>query len=68
MRIILAFVLALITVLFAMDNQTEMVLNIGPFELRESVAIIVISTFILGVITGLSATLPSAYKRRMAKS
>ena len=68
MRTILAFILALITVLFAKDNQAEMILNLGPFELRESVSIIIICTFILGVITGLSATLPGVYKRRMAKS
>lgn len=64
MRTILAFVLALVTVLFAMDNQTQMILNIGPFQIEQSVAIIIISTFIFGIITGISATLPNAYKRR----
>ena len=64
MRTILAFVLALVTVLFALDNQTPMTIILGPFEITETVAIIVIGTFIFGIVTGIVATLPNNIKRR----
>ena len=64
MRTILAFALALVTVLFAFDNQTQMSIFLGPFEIIESTAIIIISTFIFGIITGIAATLPNNIKRR----
>ena len=64
MRTILAFALALITVLFAFENTDSMIINFGPYEISGSVAIILIGTFIFGIITGIIATLPSNYKRR----
>ncbi len=69
MRTILAFLLALITVLFALENQSSMSLNLGPYEINGSTAIILIGTFIFGVITGVLAMSPSHYKRyRQVKS
>lgn len=64
MRTILAFALALITVLFAFENQNQMDIKLGPYEITGSVAIILIGTFIFGIITGIVATLPNNYKRR----
>jgi uncharacterized integral membrane protein len=64
MRTILAFALALITVLFAFVNQNAMDIKLGPYEIHGSVAVILIGTFIFGIITGIVATLPSSYKRR----
>lgn len=63
MRTVLAFLLALITVLFAMDNQDSMLLNLGPYEIEGRVAVILIGTFIFGIITGVLAMSPSSYKR-----
>ena len=63
MRTVLAFLLALLTVLFALENQGPMDLNLGPYEIHGSVAIILIGTFIFGVITGVLAMSPSSYKR-----
>ena len=63
MRTVLAFLLALLTVLFALENQNPMDLNLGPFEIQGTVAIILIGTFIFGIITGVLAMSPSSYKR-----
>lgn len=65
MRTVLVFVLALLIVLFAMDNQMETTVILGPFAVQQSVAIVVISTFILGVITGRAATLPKAISKKV---
>ena len=64
MRTILAFALALVAVLFAFQNQGPMRIQIATYEISGSVAIILIGTFIFGIITGIVATLPSNYKRR----
>ena len=63
MRTVLAFLLALITVLFALENQNSMDLVLGPYEIHGSTAIILIGTFIFGVVTGVLAMTPSSYSR-----
>ena len=64
MRTILAFALALMTVLFATENSGTMNIQLGPYEISGSITIILISTFIFGIITGVLATLPGNIKRR----
>ena len=64
MRTILAFTLALIAMLFGFSNQDMIVIQIGPYPIQGSVAVILISTFILGIFTGILATLPSSLRRR----
>ena len=64
MRTILAFALALVTVLFASENQSTIDIQFGPYQIEGSVAIILIGTFIFGIVTGIVATLPSNIKRR----
>ena len=69
MRTILAFLLALLTVLFAFENADPMEIQFGPYQIQGSEAIVLIGTFIFGIITGILATLPSNIKRRrMLKS
>lgn len=63
MRTVLAFLLALLTVLFAMDNQETMLLTLGPYVIEGRIAVILIGTFIFGIITGVLAMSPSSYKR-----
>ena len=63
MRTVLAFLLSLLTVLFALENPDQMSLNLGPYEIHGSTAIILICTFIFGVVTGVMAMSPSSYKR-----
>ncbi|MFK7849163.1 MAG: lipopolysaccharide assembly protein LapA domain-containing protein [Rhodothermales bacterium] len=63
MRTVLAFLLALLTVLFALENQNTMDLNLGPYEIHGSTAIILIGTFIFGIVTGVLAMSPSSYRR-----
>ena len=64
MRTILAFFLALMCVLFGFQNQTPIDILIGPYEIQGSVAIVLISTFMMGVFTGIMASLPGNLKRR----
>ncbi|MEZ4701623.1 MAG: LapA family protein [Rhodothermales bacterium] len=64
MRTILAFALALITVLFGFENQTKINIQLGPYAIEGTVAVILISTFIIGILTGILATLPSSIRRR----
>lgn len=63
MRTVLAFLLALLTVIFALENPEQMSLNLGPYEIHGTTAIILIVTFIFGVITGVLAMTPSSYTR-----
>jgi uncharacterized integral membrane protein len=64
MRTILAFALALITLLFGFENQRLVNIQLGPYTIEGTVAVIMISTFIFGILTGILATLPSSIRRR----
>jgi hypothetical protein len=54
----------LITVLFGFENQTQINIRLGPYEIQGTVAVILISTFIIGIIAGIIATLPASLRRR----
>lgn len=66
MRTILAFLLALITVLFGLENQTRINISLGPYLIEGSIAVILISTFTIGILAGVIATLPASIRRRRA--
>jgi|GEM_PF-5491563 len=68
MRTVLVLVFLLLMVFFALENQLQTTVILGPFAITQSVAIIVISTFIVGVIIGRAVTLPRAIQGRISKS
>ncbi len=68
MRTVLVLVFLLLMVFFALENQLQTTVIVGPFAITQSVAIIVISTFIIGVIIGRAVTLPRAIQGRISKS
>ena len=68
MRTVLVLIFLLLMVFFALENQLQTTVILGPFAITQSVAIIVISTFIVGVIIGRAVTLPRAIQGRISKS
>ena len=66
MRITLwiALLVALITVVFALQNPGYTDLKLGPWTLQASIALILIVTFAVGVLVGSLAMLPGRLRQR----
>lgn len=62
--LILSLVLAVLAVVFALQNPAYMDVNIGPWNITESTALVLMLTFSLGVVVGVLATIPTLYRRR----
>jgi putative membrane protein len=62
--LILSLLLAILAVIFALQNPQAMDVNLLVFETRGSTALILILTFGLGVIVGLLSTLPKQLRTR----
>lgn len=62
--LVLSLVLAILAVVFALQNPAYMDVNIGPFDITGSTALILMVTFCIGVVVGILATAPSLVKRR----
>lgn len=56
MRLVLMLVFLFVMVVFALENQSPALVNFGPFSIEESMGIIVIVTFVVGVFIGRSLT------------
>lgn len=63
-NLILALVLAIVAVVFALQNTQLMTVNLVVYETQGSTALILILTFGLGVLVGLISTLPSRLRAR----
>ena len=64
--LIVALLVAILAVVFALQNPHMTSLSIGPFALEGSVALVTLITFALGVITGVLVSVPSVYRARKA--
>lgn len=64
LSLILALLLAVGAVVFALQNPGYTDLQLGPLELRASTALILIVAFATGAIIGSLAMLPGRFKRR----
>jgi putative membrane protein len=62
--LILSLLLAILAVIFALQNPQAMDVNLLFFETQGSTALILILTFGLGVIVGLLSTLPKQLRTR----
>lgn len=62
--LILSLVLAILAVVFALQNPAYMDVNLGPWDINESTALVLMVTFCLGVLVGVLATVPTVIKRR----
>ena len=67
--LILSLLIAILAVVFALQNAGFTDLRLGPYDFRASTALIVILSFGLGTIVGILASLPSRIRsRRRAKA
>ncbi len=64
--LIVALVVAILAVVFALQNPHMTRLAIGPYDMQGSVALVTLITFALGVITGVLVSVPSVYRARKA--
>lgn len=62
--LILSLILAILAVVFALQNPAPIDVELGPFELYGSTALILMITFGMGVVVGILAAVPSLMKRR----
>ena len=62
--LIISLLLAVLAVLFALQNPEQMDVEFGPFDVTSSTALILIVTFALGALVGLLAMVPSRLKQR----
>ncbi len=62
--LIFALVLSVLMVIFALLNNEDMVVNFGFFDTRGPKALVLIVTFVLGVIAGVLAMLSSRRRKR----
>ena len=66
MRLALVFslVIAILAVIFALQNPQMADVQLGTLDLRGSMALILIVTFFIGVLVGVLAALPSWFRNR----
>ena len=62
--LIVSLLLAVAAAVFAIQNPNETSLNVGPYEITASTALVIIVTFILGTIVGILASLPGRMRQR----
>ncbi len=62
--LIVSLLLAVLAVLFALQNPDLMRVNFGPFEVEGSTALVLILTFALGALVGILAMVPGKVKSR----
>lgn len=61
--IILALALALTTVFFALQNTTQVVVNVFGWELQDTLALILLVTLAIGVVVGVLVATPAVLRR-----
>ncbi len=61
--LILALLIAIGAVIFALQNPGYLTLRFGPYQTEQSTALVVLISFALGVLVGLLASIPSRLKR-----
>lgn len=62
--LVLSLLMAILAVVFALQNPAYMDVNIGPYDITGSTALILMVTFCVGVIVGILATVPAIIKRK----
>lgn len=62
--LILSLALAILAVVFALQNPANIDVELGPFDLHGSTALILMVTFCIGVVVGILAAVPTLMKRR----
>ncbi len=62
--LIISLLLAVLAVIFALQNPEEITVALGPFEIYGSTALVLIITLALGVLVGILAMIPSKLKSR----
>lgn len=62
--LILALLIAVVATIFAVQNPQSTTLNLGTYEITSTVALIIIVTFLVGVIVGILASLPGQIRSR----
>lgn len=62
--LILSLLLAIIAVIFALQNPAFIDVNLGPWVINGSTALILLVTFCIGVLVGILAATPTLMKRR----
>jgi putative membrane protein len=62
--LIFSLIIAIVAVLFALQNPQTMDVNLLFFETRGSTALVLMVTFALGIVVGLLSTLPKQLQAR----
>lgn len=62
--LVLSLIIAILAVVFALQNPAPIEVALGPFDVQGSTALILLATFSIGVVVGILATVPSVMKRR----
>lgn len=67
--LILALVIAVVAVVFALQNPADMEVRLGPYVVTGSTAIVLLVTFAIGALVGILAAMPGrwAASRRARK-
>ncbi|MFW6359313.1 MAG: LapA family protein [Chroococcales cyanobacterium] len=63
--VVLALVIALITVIFALQNATLVIVNFFAWEFEASLALVLICTLVVGVVIGLLVSVPSGLRHKL---
>jgi putative membrane protein len=62
--LIISLLLAVAAAIFAIQNPDETSLNLGPYQITASTALVIIVTFVLGAVVGILASLPGRMRQR----
>lgn len=62
--LVLSLLIAILAVVFALQNPAYIDVNIGPYDIAGSTALILMVTFGVGVIVGILAATPTIVKRK----
>ncbi|MEM7757989.1 MAG: LapA family protein [Cyanobacteria bacterium P01_A01_bin.40] len=68
LMVIVGLVMAILAVLFALQNAAMVTINFGVWELEQSLAIVLITTLGLGIVISIFLSLPTVLKQRWQNS
>ncbi len=66
--VIIGLVMAIVAVLFALQNAAVVTINFGTWQLEQSLAIVLIATLGLGIIISMLLSLPTIFRQRWQNS
>jgi lipopolysaccharide assembly protein A len=63
-KLLISVIIALLLVIFAVQNANEIDINFWFWSVKGSLAVVLLITFLLGIVVGMLSALPSLFRKK----